>query len=164
MTALYVLAGEYRAAAQKLAELDLDEQTVTDTLEALSGDVEQKSQSVAMMVRLFEADAAACKAWAKEAIERAKSAEARADRMREYLATNLEACGIERVEGPGVAISFRKSSAVVIDGEDLIPAEFMRTPEPPKPAPDKAAIATAIKAGREVPGCHIEHRRSLQIK
>lgn len=164
MTALYVIANEYRDAAAKLAELDLDPQTVADTLESLSGDLEVKAQNVGLMVRCFEADAAACKQWAKDAAERAKAIEARAERLRDYLASNLEACGIEKVDGPGIAISFRKSSAVVIDGEDLIPAEFMRTKPAPPPEPDKKAIADAIKAGREVPGAHVEQRRSLQIK
>lgn len=164
MTALYVIANEYRNAANKLAELDLDPQTVADTLESLSGDLEVKAQNVALMVRIFEADAAACKQWAKDANERAKAIEARADRMREYLASNLEACGIEKVAGPGVAISFRASSAVVIDAEDLLPAEFMRVKPAPAPEPDKTAIAAAFKAGQEVPGAHIEHRKSIQIK
>lgn len=164
MTTLIALANEYREAAAKLAELDLDEQTVADTLESLSGDLEVKAQSVAHMVRAFEADAAACKQWAKDATERAKAIENRAERMRDYLARCMESCGIEKVSGPGVELSFRKSSAVVIDGQDLIPAEFMRVKPAPDPEPDKKAIADAIKAGKEVPGAHVEQRKSLQIK
>jgi hypothetical protein len=40
----------------------------------------------------------------------------------------------------------------------------MRQAEAPPPAPDKAAISAAIKAGKEVPGAHIEARKSLAIK
>lgn len=36
--------------------------------------------------------------------------------------------------------------------------------EPPPPAPDKKAIADAIKAGTAVPGAHVETRQNLQIK
>ena len=50
MTALYLLAEEYRAAAEKLADLDLDEQTVADTLESLAGSVEVKATNVAMFL------------------------------------------------------------------------------------------------------------------
>lgn len=164
MTALYLLAAQYREDAEKLASLDLDDQTFQDTLEAMAGDIELKAQNVVMMARMFESQAEACKQWAKDAIERAKAEEARAERLRKYLAENLQACGITKVDGPGVSISFRKSSAVVIDGADLIPAEFMRTPEPKPAEPDKKAIADAIKAGREVPGAYIETRQSLQIK
>lgn len=163
MTALYVIANEYRDAAMRLADLDLDAQTIADTLEGLSGELEVKAQSVAYMVRNLEVTAAAIKQHETEQAARRKAIENRADSMRAYLARCMDATGIEKIEGPGVKISFRKSSAVVIDGEDLIPAEFMRTPEPPPPAPDKKAIAEAIKGGAVVPGAHIEARKSLQI-
>jgi hypothetical protein len=164
MTALYLLAAQYRADADKLADLDIPDEVVRDTLEAMAGAVEVKAQSAAHMVRAFEADAAACRQWAKDANDRAKAIEARAERIRDYLASNLEACAIDKIDGPGIAISFRKSSAVVIDGADLIPAEYMRTKPAPDPEPDKKAIAEAIKAGKEVPGAHVEQRKSIQIK
>lgn len=163
MTALYLIASEYRAAADKLADLELPPEVVADTLEGMSGELETKAQNVALMVRSLEATAAACKQWSKDAAERAKAIESRADSLRHYLASNMERCGLEKIEGPGVRIGWRKSSAVVVDEPDLIPAEFMRQPEPPPPAPDKKAIADAIKAGQEVPGAHVEHRRNLQI-
>jgi hypothetical protein len=164
MTALYLLASEYRDAARQLADLDLDPQTVSDTLESMSGELEVKAQAVAHMVRSIEADAAAITQWAKDAQERARSVQARADRLREYLSTNLAAAGIQRVEGPGITLSWRKSSAVVIDEPGLIPFELMLRPKPPPPAPDKVRIADVIKHGDVVPGAHIETRQSLQIK
>ena len=163
MTALYAIANEYRAAAEKLADLDLDAQSISDTLEGMAGELELKAQNVGFMVRKFEADASAMKEWAKSATDRAKATEARADALRAYLARCMDATGIEKIEGPGIKLSFRKSTAVIIDGVDLIPAQFMRVPEPPPPAPDKPAIAAELKAGREVPGVHLESRKSLQI-
>ena len=164
MTTLAMIAAQYRADADKLADLDLDEQTVADTLEAMAGDLEIKAQSVAYMVRAFEADAAAVSQWAKDAAARAKAIEARAEHLREYLAHCLDAAGIEKVEGPGIRIGWRKSSAVVIDDETQIPLSLMVCPPAPAPRPDKASIASEIKAGRDVPGAHVEHRRSLQVK
>lgn len=161
---LFALTTEYREAAMKLAELDMDAQTVADTLESLSGDLEQKAQNVAMMARSLDADAAAVKQWSKDAAERAKAIENRAESLRDYLARCMDACGIEKISGPGVALSWRASSAVVIDEPGLIPTEYMRTKPAPDPEPDKKAIADAIKAGKEVPGAHIEARKSLQIK
>lgn len=163
MTALYMLAAEYRATAMQLADIDLDPQTVADTLEGMSGELETKAQNVAHMVRSLEADAAAVKQWSKDAAERAKAIESRAQRLREYLSQNLESAGIQKVEGPGVRLSWRKSSAVVIEDQAQIPAQYMRTPEPPPAAPDKKAIADAIKAGTEVPGARVETRQNLVI-
>jgi hypothetical protein len=164
MTALYVIANDYRAAADKLADLDLDAQTIADTLEGLSGELEVKAQSVAFMVRNLEVTAEAIKAFEVAQAARRKSIENRADSLRDYLTRCMEATGIEKIEGPGIALSFRKSSAVVVHEPALIPVEYMRTPEPPPPAPDKKAIADAIKSGKEVSGAHIESRRTLQIK
>lgn len=164
MTALYLLAAEYRDTAAKLADLEMDTQTVSDTLESMAGELEVKAQAVAAMVRSMEADAAAIKQWVSDAQDRAKAVQARADALRDYLANNLQACGIQKVEGPGIVIGWRKSSAVVIDEPGLIPAEYMRRPEPPPPAPDKKAIGDALKAGAAVPGAHIETRQNLQIK
>lgn len=164
MTTLFAIAKDYRSAAAKLADLDIPPEVIADTLESLSGDLEVKSQNVAFMVRSLEADAAACKQWAKDAAERAKAIEARAERLKDYLAANMIACGIEKISGPGVELSFRKSAAVVIDAEYLIPAEFMRRKPAPDPEPDKKAIADAIKEGKEVAGAHVEQRLNLQIK
>jgi len=163
MTALYLIANEYRDAAMKLADLDLDAQTVADTLEGLAGELQTKATSVAYMVRAFEADAAAMKEWAKTAADRAKATENRAEALRAYLARCMEATGIEKIEGPGIKLGFRKSSAVIVTGADLIPAAYMRQPEPPPPAPDKKLIAAALAAGTDVPGAHIEQRRNLVI-
>ena len=164
MTALYFLTNEYRAAALALSELDIDAQTVADTLEGLSGELELKAQSVAYMVRSMEADAEACKAWAKTATERAKAIESRAEALRAYLQRCMEAAGIQKIAGPGIAISFRKSSAVVIDDLSMIPAHFIWQPELPPPVPDKGFIAAVLRDGNPVPGAYIEHRTHLAIK
>ena len=164
MTALFILANEYRAAAAKLADLDLDEQTIADTLEGLSGELEVKAQNVAYFIRNLEATVDAITAFEVQQKERRKAYERRAEGLRRYLQSCMEGAGITKIEGPGVVLSFRKSSAVVIDEPGLVPAEFMRQPETPPPAPDKKAIADAIKAGLEVPGAHVESRQNLQIK
>ena len=164
MTTLFAIATQYQDAARKLADLDLDAQTIADTLEGMAGELETKAQSVAYVVRSLEADAAAVTQWAKDANARAKALELRAENLREFLAATLQACGIQKVEGPGVVLSFRKSTAVVIDEPGLIPAEFMKQPEPPPPAPSKSLIGDALKAGKTVPGAHLDTRMNLQIK
>lgn len=163
MTALYQLAADFCAQAEKLADMDLDPQTLADTLESISGDVEVKAQNVAMFCRNLEATADAIKAHREAQKEREDAMRKRAEALKSYLARCMDACGIQKIEGPGIALSFRKSSAVVINEPGLIPAQYMRQPDSPPPAPDKTAIAAAIKAGAEVPGAHVEQRRNLQI-
>jgi hypothetical protein len=164
LPALYELAHEYRAAADQLADLELDPQTVGDTLEGLAGDLETKAVNVAKFTLSLEASAAAIKTAEAAMATRRKAIEARAARLREYLLTNMQHAGIQKIECPYFKLAQRENPpAVVIDGADLIPAEFMRQPEPPPPAPDKKAIGDAIKAGRDVPGAHMERGVRLVI-
>lgn len=164
LPALYELAAEYRAVAERLADMDLDAQTIADTLESISGDLETKSANVAYVAMNFEALAAAIKKREGDLKDRREAAEKAAERARDYIKRCMELAGVEKVETPDVCLSFRKSQAVVIDGEDLIPQQYMRQKPQPAPEPDKTAIAAAIKAGATVPGAHVEVRRNLQIK
>lgn len=162
---LYQLADEYLVAAERLADLELDEQTVADTLEGLAGALEVKATNVAAFARNLEATADAIKQAEAQMAARRKALEARSERIREYLRIQMERTGIKEISSPWFKIAIRQNpGAVVIDAASQIPAEFMRQPEPPPPSPDKKAIAAAIKAGREVAGAHIEKSTRLEIK
>lgn len=162
---LYALTGEYLAAADKLAELDLDEQTVADTLEGLQGTLEVKATNVAMFVRNLDASAEAIRQAEADMAARRKAIQARAERVRRYLLENMERAGITKIECPHFALSVRKNPpSVAIVSEADIPPEFLRTPPPPAPTPDKKAIADAIKAGRDVPGATLQTTNRLEIK
>lgn len=165
MTALYVLAQDYRAAAEKLADLDLDEQTIADTLEGLSGDLEVKAVNTAMVARNMQGLAAQIKEAEQAMAARRKALEGRAERLTAYLLANMQHAGISKIESPHFCLSIKSNpAAVVINEPGLIPAEFMRQPEPPPPSPDKTAIKEAIKAGKEVPGAHLAQGVRLEIR
>ena len=164
MTSLYAIADEYRAACATLSNLDLDAQTIADTLEGLGDELEKKAQSVAHVIRAIEADAEAVKRWAKDADDRAKALYARANTLRSYLSDSMLGCGVTKISGPGVAIAFRASHAVVIENQSLIPTRFMRQAPTPPPSPDKDAIKETCKLGELVPGARLETRQHLQIK
>lgn len=165
MTALYEIAAEYRDAAGKLAELDLDAQTVADTLEGLSGDLETKAQNVAFFVRNLEATAAAIKQAEADMAARRKAMENRADGLKRYIFESMTVAGIEKIECPHFRLAIKNNPAAVdVFEPGLVPASFMRTPEPPPPAPDKTAIKEALKAGQDVPGARLTSGQRLEIK
>lgn len=164
LLSLYQLSQEYAEAAHKLADLDLDDQTIADTLEGMAGALEAKATNVAMFAKNLEAAAEAIKQAEQEMAARRKAIENRAKSLREYLKANMLLTGISKIECPYFKIAIRDNPAsVVIDAENLIPADYMRQPEPPPPAPDKKLIAQAIKDGYEVPGCHLEKSVRIEI-
>ena len=165
MTQLYIIAQEYKDAADKLADLDLDAQTIADTLEGLAGDLEQKATATAMVIRNMDSLAAQIKEAEAELSKRRKSLESRAQSLTKYLRDCMIHSGRDLIESPHFAIKIKKNPPhVVIDSPEMIPAEFMKAPPPPPPSIDKVAIKEALKSGAEVPGARIEQELRLEIK
>ena len=164
MTALYLLTQEFREAAEKLADAELPDEVIADTLESLQFPIEEKAKNVAMVIRNIEASAKAIKEAADAMILRAKSEENRAKHLKGYLQSAMEATGITKIESPYFVISLRNNpESVVIDAESQIPADYMRE-IPASYSPDRILIKKAIQDGYEVPGCHLTRTQSLQIK
>jgi hypothetical protein len=167
MTALtlYEIAQEHRSDLEKLADLDLDEQTMEDTLASLGGELQVKAQSVACFIRNLEATAQMIKEAEAQMSARRKALENRAARVKDYLHASMLVAGVEKIECPLFRMSVRNNPpAVEVYQPELIPQQFMNQPEPPPPAPDKKAIAAALKAGQEVPGCKLTHGTRLEIR
>lgn len=101
----------------------------------------------------------------KKEIERLDKMKARAlkssELFRARLKTAMEQFGIERISDPYITISFRKSEAVEITEETLIPDDYKELP-PPKIS--KTKIKEALKSGTDVPGAAIVQRNNLIIK
>lgn len=161
---LYDVAAEYRQACEVLADLDLDPQTVADTLESLGGDLEVKAANVVGFTRNLEALAVAIKAEEERLSARRKAVEKRAASLAAYTLSCMQHAGVQKIEGPRFKISVRDNPpAVDVFDAAQVPAEFMRQPEPPPPSPDKTAIKAAIKAGKEVPGARLTQSQRLAV-
>lgn len=162
---LYHLADEYLVAADRMADLDLPDEVIADTLEGLAGALEVKATNVAMFIKNLETSAEAIKQAEANMAARRKAIENRAGRIRQYLQYQMERTGVTKIECPYFKVAVRDNPpSVVIDQEGSLPERFMRVPEPPPPAPDKKAIAQALKAGEDVPGAHLERSRRVEIK
>ncbi len=162
---LYQLTNEYQLIQMKLLESDFDEQTIADTLEGASGDIEAKSINVAMFIRNLETSAEAIKQAEKEMADRRKAIEKKADSIKQYLKDNMQRCGITKIESPYFALTIKKNPpSVVIDDVGAIAGELYVYPDAPSPYPDKKAIAELLKAGKEVNGAHLEQADRLDIK
>lgn len=163
---LYELAGEYRQAAIALSDMDLDEVTIKDTLEGLSGDLEKKATNVAFFIRNLEAAAEQIKLAEKQMSDRRKAMENRAERIKEYLKASMEHSSINEISCPYFKLAIRKNPpSVVIDAESQIDACYFSQPETPPPQINKKLIAAAIKAGVDVTGAHLNTTNTrLEIK
>lgn len=164
MSALYEIAAAYRADAERLAELDIDPQTLADTLDSMTGELEAKAQNVAFVARNCEALAASIKDAEAQMQHRRKALENRAASLRAYILACMQSAGVQKLEGPYLRLSVRNNpeSVDVFDFGQL-PSEYLRQPEPPPPVADKASIKRALQSGADVPGARLTQSQRLDI-
>jgi hypothetical protein len=165
MSTLYHIAAEYRAQLEALADLDLDAQTVADTIEGLQGELEDKLRAVIAYGLSLSVDAAAQAEAAKCMAARAKATHARAQSLLDYAKAAMQATGLPSVSTPewGAKLA-KKPPSVNVTDPDALPAAFWHVPEPPPPQPDKTAIAAALKAGASVPGAELVQGYRLAVR
>ena len=162
---LYEIATTYRADAARLQDLDLPAEVVTDTLDAMAGELEVKAQNVVMFARDLQATAAAIKDAEEQMAKRRKAIENRAKHLLDYVQGCMETAEVQKIECPYFKLALQaKPPSVDVYEPGLIPEQYMRAPEAPPPAPDKTAIAKAIKEGHEVPGARLVHGKHLLSK
>ena len=161
---LYEISAAYRADVEKLANLELDDATLADTLEGMGGELEEKAQNVVFFARNLEATAAAIKEAEAQMAARRKALEKRAEGLRRYVFSSMQVAGVTKIECPYFRLAIQNNPpAVDVFEADLIPLEYMVQPETPPMAPDRKAIAKAIKDGKDVPGARLTQTQRLQV-
>jgi len=152
---LYEITEQYQSALSELAGLELDEETVNDTLEGLKGDLEAKGRAVGAFIANREAEIEATKEAGKKLIDRAKSEQNKMDKLKDYLKYNMEVNGLPEIRSPDLLIKLRKLPAsVIIDDAALIPIDFKR--EKVDISLDKTAIKEYINNIGTIKGVHLE--------
>lgn len=165
MTSLYVIANEYQAMIERLENSELDAQTIADTIEGASGELEVKATNVAMYIRNLEASADAIKQAEKAMSDRRKALESKAENIKRYLFDNMKRVGVTKIESPYFALTIKKNPPkLVIDDAGLIPGELYIYPEAPPPYPDNERIKNILKNGETVEGARLEQGERLEIK
>lgn len=164
LASLYEIAGEARAIYEKLMDMDADEQTIADTLEAET-DMVPKVQSYGFVIRNMEAMETAINAEAERLAMRGRILAKRREALKERLLEAMVYSGVQKVEHPQFTISVRKNPpSVDVFDERQIPSDYMTEPKPPEPKPNKTLIKKAIQDGFEVPGAKLAQSVSLSIK
>lgn len=161
---LYQLSHEFRDTADKLADMELDQETISDTLESISLPLEKKAERVAMVVRNLDSLADQIKQAEKEMADRRKKIEKRADDVRQYLMENMHHAGMTSIDCPYFKLSIKNNpESVDVYDDKLIPSEYMRE-IPARQEPDKVALKSAMKEGKEVEGARLTRTTRLEIK
>lgn len=166
MTALtlYDLKGQWKYLLDRLSDMDLDAQTVLDTLEAseVQTALEEKVQGYEMVARSFEAPIPAIDAEIKRLQALKKASQNRADVLRKRVHDAMVELQIEKIKCPLFEVRRQKNPvAVEIYNAELVPFEYWKTPEPEI---NKAELKAALQAGKEIEGARLTQSEGLRIK
>lgn len=154
MASLYELTQDFLMVAQQLEEMDLDEETIQDTLESLKQPIEKKAENIIKFVKNIEAMAAARETEAKRLKEAAASDLKKAEKLIRYLDETLQQLDINNLTAGPFQLKYKQGSEIVEIDEVLLPKEFWIVEEVKKPLP-KPELKKLIKAGRFIPGANI---------
>lgn len=161
MSTLYELTGEYLQLCDMLSDEEENNQVILDTLEAIDGELEDKADNYAKLVKNLEADAKAIKTEIERLTQRKQSLENRADMIKQTLENSMRATGKTKFKTLLFSFNISKNGGkapLLLTGE--VPEEYRKPGEP-----DNQRIREALEIGEKLNFAAIGERgESLRIK
>lgn len=165
MSTLYELTDEYKALLQLAEDPDVDEEVLSDTMAALDGEIEDKADGYAKIIKQLEANVATIKDEEQRLYSRRQSIEKHIIRMKANLEVAMIMTGKTKFKTDLFSFGIQKNPPSVVMDEQYIeniPAEYLIEQEPKL---NKAKIKEDLKAGVDLEGiAHLEQSESLRIK
>lgn len=165
MATIYEMTDEYLALLELAEDPEVDPETLEGTLEALDGEIEEKADGYAKVMKQLEANVAALRAEEKRLSTKRTTCENNMKRMKQALQYAMEATGKTKFKTDLFSFGIQKNpAAVVIDEQYIenIPEEYLI---PQEPKIDKTKMKEDLKAGKDLEGiCHLEQTESLRIR
>ena len=162
---LYELAEQWDAVFNMMEDGETDEQVIFDTLESIEGEIEDKADNYAKMIRNLQANVDVLKAEEERLYQRRKSTENHIQRLKDNLQANLEFIGKTKFKTDLFSFSVAKNGGKqplsITDNLDEIPGKYL-IPQPPKVNND--AVRELLKE-KTVDWAHLEpYGRHLNIR
>lgn len=162
MATMYELTADYMNVLQLATDPDIDPQTIADTLETIGGEIEEKADAYAKILKELDAECEKLKAEETRLNARRKSVERNAADMKKRLQDAMTATGKTKFKTNLFSFSIGKNPVkLVIDDESKIPKKYL-IPQPAKL--DAAKLKEDLKAGAIRKYAHLEQTESLRIK
>lgn len=162
MANLYELTSNYEYVLNMLCDEDIDEQMVFDTLESIEGEIEDKADGYAKIIKELESKAKIRKEEAKRLTDSAKVFENRIKSLKQNLYFAMKTIGKTKFSTNLFNFSIVTNGgkqALTIDGD--VPKEYTKTII----ENDTDKIREALEKGENLEFAHFEPRsESLRIK
>ncbi len=154
-TTLLDLTGQYLELLELASDQDVDQQTVIDTMEALTGEIEVKADNYAAVMKKLDSKIKLYKTEYKRLKAVADHMENNYNWMKERIKGAMETMGKTKIEGTYAKLSIEGNGGVQpmkITGD--VPQNYQRIIY----EPDNEKIRAALEAGQELAFAHLEDR------
>lgn len=162
MKNLYELTNDWNTVANMLYDEEIDEQMVLDTLESIEGDIEDKADGYAKIIKELEVKAKARKEESKRLIDSSKTFENKVKFLKQNLFNFMKETGKTKFTTDLFSFNIAKNGgkqALTIDGD--VPKEYTKTVI----ENDTDKIRQALENGENLSFAHLEPRsESLRIR
>lgn len=162
MSNLYQLTANYETVLNMLYDEEVDEQMILDTLESIEGEIEDKADGYAKIIKELESKRDARKTEAKRLTDSAKVFDNRISQLKQNLFNSMKQIGNSKITTDLFTFSIVRNGgkqALTIDGD--VPEEYTKA----KIENDTDKIRKALEDGIELSFAHLEPRgESLKIK
>ena len=162
MSSLYELKENYKQIEEMLYEEEIDEKLILDTLESIEGEIEDKADNYAKIIKELEAKRDARKNEAKRLNDSAITFDNRIKSLKQNLFNTMKETGKTKFTTNLFAFNIVKNGgkqAIEIDGE--VPEQYTKTII----ENDTDKIRQALENGENLPFAHLKARgESLRIK
>lgn len=162
MAKLYELTECYNNLQGLLDKPDIPQEEIQKSLEGLQGDITEKFESIAKIIRGKECDIEGFKREENRLKDRRTAAENQIKFLRDYILNSMRALDKQKIKGSVFTLSTNKNPPTVkILNEEAIPKQYY-IPQPSKL--DKKAILADLKADKAVTGVEMIQGESLNIR
>lgn len=163
MSALYELTADFKAVATRLEEMEMDADTIRDTLDGYSADFDNKVVAIASLIRNLEETADSIRAAEVMMGSRRNAMQKKAEWLREYVINNMKAIGKNEINCPLFSVKVRTNRpSVIVEDNAFIPLKYRI--EKNVVTPDKKALLQALESGEQLEGITLVCSNSLSIK
>ena len=156
------IASEFQAIYEMASDTD-DIETITKLYNELNGDLEEKADSVRIVLAKLKSDADFLSNEIKRLQQRKKSIENNSDSLKSLLIWTLKKAGVPKLKTAKATFYFATSKSLQISDEvqlSALPKEYIQIDY----KADKKALKEAIESGLEIKGVTIQENETLRIR
>jgi thioesterase domain-containing protein len=166
---LYEINTKYLALLDAIANDEIPEEAIADTLEAVQAEFNDKAEAIGLYIKNLSAEAEAIKAEVDALLERLRAKNNKVESLKNYLLSAMQASGKAKIETARIRLSVANNPpSVDIEDEGLF-ADWAKEnkpelliPQPPKIS--RQDIKNLLNSGTSIPYCALKVKQSLRIK